>query len=233
MSYLEPFDRKVREHCGRLTPAMTAKTGYYRKTDMTKSYQDLYKNPTIQSRFGGGVTQMKDSNPDPVGLGSIGDVAPPLFAARRYSLAPSPTSLSMFSDDSLEDNQPYMVGYWLGESNSSIGIADSLSERSFDSPPASEVAMEERVGTNRAMLMGLYDRGLIDAQELGQGMRQQESRFEIMETAPTGEQRRSGVRADLRQPVQVYQPAPAMGRVSAMDDRGAGPGATPQQRSRM
>jgi hypothetical protein len=215
MSYLKPFDRAVREHCGRLTPAMTAKTGYYRKTDMTKSYQDLYKNPTIQARFGGGVSQMKDSNPDPVGLGSIGDVAPPLFAARRYSLAPSPTSLSMFSDDSLEDNQPYMIGYWLGDSNSSV------SERSFDSPPLSEVAMEERVGTNRNMLMGLYDRGLIDAQELGESMRQQESRFEIMETAPTGEQQRTGIRADLRRPAQPYQPAREMGRAVAdsYDDR--------------
>ena len=83
--------------------------------------------------------------------------------------------------------------------------------------------MEDRVGGNRAMLMGLYDRGMIDARELGEGIRQQESRFEIMETAPTGEQRRSGVRADLRQPAQPYQPAPAMGRPSAMDDAGATP----------
>lgn len=121
MSYLIPFDDAVDKKCGRLSMKEIARTGYYRKSDMDRSYQDLYLNPSVQTRFGAGVSKMK-SNPEDVfmksayrgaGGASIGSILPPVFGARRYNLGVSLGSMSMFSeseygevdmsDDSLDD----------------------------------------------------------------------------------------------------------------------------------
>ena len=121
MSYLIPFDDAVDKKCGRLSMKEIARTGYYRKSDMDRSYQDLYLNPSVQTRFGVGVSKMK-SNPEDVfmksayrgaGGASIGSILPPVFGARRYNLGVSLGSMSMFSeseygevdmsDDSLDD----------------------------------------------------------------------------------------------------------------------------------
>ena len=107
MSYLNQFDKAVEDHCGRLSVAERAKTGYYRKSDMDRAYQELYKNPRIQSRFGGGVSKMKQS-PEGVfnsslGHGSaVGDILPVRFGARRFNLGSSVGSMSMFGDTSSE-----------------------------------------------------------------------------------------------------------------------------------
>lgn len=103
MSYLIPFDEAVDRKCGRLSQKEIAKTGYYRKADMSKAYNELYLNPNIQSRFGGGVSKMK-KKPEDVFVRSsssstaIGDVLPPVFNARRFNLGTSVGSRNMFSD---------------------------------------------------------------------------------------------------------------------------------------
>ena len=105
MSLVNQFDKAVLERCGRLTIAERAKTGYYRKSDMDKAYKELYQNPRIQSRFGGGVAKMKQT---PVGVfgsaggngSAVGDILPPRFGARPFNLGTSKGSVSMFSSDS-------------------------------------------------------------------------------------------------------------------------------------
>jgi len=108
MSYLDLFDAAVDKNCGRLTIQQRGKTGYYRKTDMDRAYKELYKNPTIQAKFGGGVMKMKQKAEDVFqksfvsGGVAVGDILPPIFNSRRYNLGTSVGSMSMFSADSLD-----------------------------------------------------------------------------------------------------------------------------------
>ena len=139
MSYLIPFDEAVDRKCGRLSQKEIAKTGYYRKANMRKAYNELYLNPNIQSRFGGGVSKMK-SNPEDVFVQSstvaIGDALPPLFNARRFNLGTSVGSRNMFSDTSSTE---------YGELDMSAdSLENSYWDRSsaFDSPAHSGGTLE-------------------------------------------------------------------------------------------
>ena len=159
MSYLIPFDRAVDERCGRLSVADRAKTGYYRKSDMDKAYNELYMNPNIQSRFGGGVSKMK-TNPEDVFMksamgggttsgGSVGDVLPPRFLARRYNLGTSVGSMSMFSQseygevdmsaDSLADgSEDRMRGLNMADVESQISAGNAYWDNMRNFPTQSE-----------------------------------------------------------------------------------------------
>jgi len=136
MSYLIPFDEAVDRKCGRLSQKEIAKTGYYRKADMSKAYNELYLNPNIQSRFGGGVSKMKKKPEDVFARSSsstsaIGDALPPVFNARRFNLGTSVGSRNMFSETGSSE---------YGELDMSAdSLENSYWDRSsaYDSPPHS------------------------------------------------------------------------------------------------
>jgi hypothetical protein len=166
MSYLNTFDEAVNRKCGRLSVANIAKTGYYRQSDMDKSYKDLYLNSGIQSRFGGGVSKMK-TNPEDVfmkssvggGMVAVGDALPPVFNARIYNLGTSIGSMSMFSQseygevdmssDSLEDEtrseRMRRMGGSMRDFESQISSGDSYWDVSaYGDPTRSELDYFDR-----------------------------------------------------------------------------------------
>jgi len=173
MSYLDTFDAAVDRNCGRLTIQQRAKTGYYRKSDMDRAYKELYKNPTIQSKFGGGVMKMKQKAEDVFqksfvsGGVAVGDILPPIFNSRRYSLGSSVGSMSMFSYDSDEVSTQDMLrgfsdyesqisennSYWSnpvgGFTQSEIEFAEAQMINQFYDDADSEIVREEEYITNR------------------------------------------------------------------------------------
>lgn len=82
---------------------------------------------------------------------------------------------------------------------------NSLSERSY-SPPLSTVAEEERIGMETNVLIAQYEMGRITADELGDALQAQRGRFQVLEEAPTGEVRVSGMRARDRTAPPMFPP---------------------------
>jgi hypothetical protein len=111
------------------------------------------------------------------------------------------------------------------------GISDNtLSERSYDSPPLSAVAVEDRVGQQLQQLFAQYEMGSLTEQELGDAILEQRERFARFEEAPTGETRMSGMGLDTRQPTAVRQPAPPVRTIANLSDEGEGSGFVPSRR---
>ncbi len=78
------FDKKVLKSCGRTTLREQALTGYHSYGSMDQSYNQLYKDPTIQRKFGGGY-----SNDEPrvfLHSNQIGAYIPPIFGDRQVRL---------------------------------------------------------------------------------------------------------------------------------------------------
>ena len=194
MDYLDKYDAYKRKHCVELSIKDKLRTGFSNKNQLQQGLNLFRKNNKVSVDDAKLMTILYPDIRDKVRMGE--------------KISSGGDQLLAIYDDGIADNTLSERGYgFITESEGS--------ERSYDSPPASAVAIEDRVGQQIQQLFAQYEMGRLTEVELGEAILQQEERFAQFEEAPTGETRVSGMRMDTRQPTAPRQPAPP---IRTMDD---------------
>lgn len=194
MDYLDRFDAYKRAHCVELSTKDKLRTGYSNKNQLRQGLNLFKSNRNVSVDDAKLMTILYPDVRDKIRMGE--------------KISSGGDQLLAIYDDGIADNTLSERGYgFITESEGS--------ERSYDSPPASAVAIEDRVGQQIQQLFAQYEMGRLTEVELGEAILQQEERFAQFEEAPTGETRVSGMGMDTRQPTAPRQPAPP---IRTMDD---------------
>tara|TARA_R110002096_G_scaffold121878_4_gene263783 strand:- start:169 stop:801 length:633 start_codon:yes stop_codon:yes gene_type:complete len=210
MDYLDRFDNYKRTHCVELSTKDKLRTGYSNKNQLQQGLKLFKSNRTVSVDDAKLMTILYPDVRDKIRMGQ--------------KISSGDDQLLAIYDDGIADNTLSERGYGF--------LSESGSERSYDSPPASAVAIEDRVGQQIQQLFAQYEMGRLSQAELGEAILQQEERFATMEEAPTGETRVSGMGLDTREPTAVREPAPPVRTIADLprDEEG---GTVPTLPSRM
>ena len=212
MDYLERFDNYKRIHCVELSTKDKLRTGYSNGNQLRNGLNIFKANRNVSVDDTKLMTILYPDVRDKIRMGQ--------------KISSGADQLLAIYDDGIADNTLSERGYGF------ITDSDDGSVRSFDSPPASVVAIEDRVGQQIQQLIAQYEMGRISQAELGEAILQQEERFATFEEAETGETRVSGMGLDTRVPTAVRQPAPPVRTIADLPRNEEG-GEIPQIPSRM
>tara|TARA_R100000935_G_scaffold15780_1_gene31578 strand:- start:4400 stop:5068 length:669 start_codon:yes stop_codon:yes gene_type:complete len=204
MDYLDKYDAYKRKHCVELSIKDKLRTGFSNKNQLQQGLNLFRKNNKVSVDDAKLMTILYPDVRDKVRIGQV--------------ISSGNDQLRAIYDDGIEDNtlsERSSGGYAFLTESESGSEPPTLAERDYDSPPASAVAIEDRVGQQIQQLIAQYEMGRITETELGEAILQQEERFAQFEEAPTGETRVSGMGMDTRQAPTLRLPAPP---IRTMDD---------------
>lgn len=202
MDYLERFDNYKRKHCVELSTKDKLRTGYSNKNQLQQGLNIFRKNTSSVVDDAKLMTILYPDVRDKIRMGQK------ISSGAEQELA--------IYDDGISDN--------------------SLSERSYgfmsDSPPASAVAEEERIGMETNVLIAQYEMGRLTDEEFRDALIAQRERFQILEEAPTGEVRVAGMEERVRNAPPLAPPRQPMRGIADLprDEEG---GEVPQIRARL
>jgi hypothetical protein len=212
MNYLDRFDEKVRSDCCVLTPSQKLRTGMRTMGDIKRA-SAFISNPLNRSAFG-------RSNLVKYPLDDIERII-------LESKVKTPSGIRAVNLDK-GDEQVIRPAPDDGDASSWSGT-----ERTFDSPPLSAVAEEEIIGQNIQQQVALYERGIIDARQLEENVRQLRGDIrQEVEVAVDEQMRPYAVREEIvgrEAPRYVAQPYSEREPLRGMEDLPAEEGYVPPE----